>query len=129
MVKATLAVLGATLSFGPAHGAFTLTRARLLAVRYEQRAGINGQVQGCRWHGDHAVLCAVIGIESPITGAGSAMFRWQDEITRSGACALPVTKRTGPHSGFGRGTTAGHSHNCFTGPLVVLHAGDLQQIS
>jgi hypothetical protein len=128
VVKTTLAILGATLSFGPAHGAFTLAQAHQTATRYEQHAGLNGQVQSCRRLDDRAVDCYIIADSQTVIGDGAAVYEWQDKITRSGPCSNTgkvVSRRHGVTVQDG----GRHYGNCFTGPLVSTRiSGSLEQI-
>lgn len=119
MIKTTLAVLGATLSFGPAHGAFTLGQARVTADRYEQGVQLGGRVQACRWRDNRDAICTIVADNTAVLGSGSAEYAWQDRVTRSGPCSNPgrivsrrggVTVQDGGH----------HVGNCFTGPLVAI---------
>lgn len=117
MVKTTLAVLGATLGFGPAHGAFTLRQATRVDRSYEQALGVKAHVIRCRWRDEHDAICEVHAHISVINGVPAADYRWQDDVTRSGPCSTHLSKRLSPTSGIAHGSG---SHNCFTGPLVAV---------
>lgn len=114
----TILALAATLSFAH-HGAFTLPQAYQTDIRYEHADGFNGTVRVCTWHDPHDVICIVNGFGMFFPGVPAAMYRWEDRVTRSGPCSVPVIRRTGRRSGVARGSTA--TRNCFTGPVVAMH--------
>lgn len=115
-------LIAATLSFAH-HGAFTLPQAHHLAVRHEQQIGLGAQVSNCRWLTRRQAGCSVATTLTVIDGIPPALYTWTDIITRAGACATHVTKRTGPDSGIAHSNGNHRPRNCFTGPLVVLAGG------
>lgn len=114
----TILALAAALSFG-SPGAFTLPQAHAIAVHHEAKSNLGGHVQQCAWRDRHDVICVVTGSEAPIVGQPASSYRWEDVVTRSGACtnAGKIVKRV---HGITYQNGGHHYGNCFTGPLVAM---------
>jgi hypothetical protein len=122
VAAASLSIAGAaSAGTGPAHGAFSLTTAYRIAQRYEQVDFPTAKIAACRWAtvNQRAAFCNVSLLASIVDGTVLSEQTWTDTVTRSGSCSTPVTRPMKPgHLGIASGH--GASHDCFTGPVVVL---------